>query len=115
MLGRWGKRRITRLVLGGEAIPAADEDAMLVYLTHFKPRVGVLPIFLDTELRQLGMPVRLVMGGRDVLRDAKKVSGRMKQLVPQLTTIILPEAGHAVVNARPAVFAFLVSARRLSR
>jgi len=106
-LGRWGIGRINRMVLGGQSVPADVEEAMTVLMTHFKPRVGALPIFSDRELRQLSMPVQLVMGERDPLRDAEKITARMKALVPHLTTTIIPEAGHALVRARTYVLPFL--------
>jgi pimeloyl-ACP methyl ester carboxylesterase len=99
LLGRWGIRRINRMVLGGQSVPADVEEAMTVLMTHFKPRVGALPIFSDSELRQLTMPVQLVMGGRDPLRDAEKIAARMTALVPHLTMTIIPEAGHALVGS----------------
>jgi pimeloyl-ACP methyl ester carboxylesterase len=107
LLGRWGIARINRLVLAGQSVPAEVEEAMTLLMMHFKARVGVLPLFSDTELRRLTMPVQLVMGARDALRDAEKVTARMKQLVPHLTATIVPEAGHALVNARTYVLPFL--------
>jgi pimeloyl-ACP methyl ester carboxylesterase len=95
------------MVLADQSVPAEVEEAMTVFMTHFKARVGALPIFSDTELRRLTMPVQLVMGGRDALRDAEKITARMKQLVPHLTATIIPEAGHALVNARTYVLPFL--------
>jgi pimeloyl-ACP methyl ester carboxylesterase len=109
LLGRWGIKRINRMVLGGQSVPAEVEEAMTLLMTHFKARVGTLPIFSDTELRRLTMPVQLVMGARDALRDAEKITARMKQLVPHLTAIIIPEAGHALVNARTQVLSFLAT------
>jgi pimeloyl-ACP methyl ester carboxylesterase len=109
LLGRWGIKRINRMVLGGQSVPAEVEEAMTVLMTHFKTRVGVLPIFSDAELRQLTMPVQLVMGARDTLRDAEKITARMKQLVPHLTATLIPEAGHALVNVRTYVLPFLAT------
>jgi pimeloyl-ACP methyl ester carboxylesterase len=110
LLGRWGKRRINRLVLGGQAVPAEVDEAMTLLSTHFRPRIGKLPIFTDAELRRLTMPVQLVMGGRDVMRDAEAIADRMRRLVPNLTATTIPEAGHAIVGAKTRVMSFLESA-----
>ena len=115
LLGRWGIRRINRMVLGGQSVPADVEDAMTVLMTHCKARVGVLPIFSDTELRRLTMPVQLLMGARDALRDAEKITARMQQLVPHLTATTIPEAGHALVNAKTYVLPFLATSLLLPR
>jgi pimeloyl-ACP methyl ester carboxylesterase len=109
LLGRWGIKRINRMVLAGQSVPAEVEEAMMVLMTHFKARIGALPIFSDTELQRLTMPVQLVMGARDALRDAEKITARMKQLVPHLTATIIPEAGHALVNVRTYVLPFLAT------
>jgi pimeloyl-ACP methyl ester carboxylesterase len=109
-LGRWGITRLNRMVLGGQTVPAEVEEAMTVLLMHFKARVGTLPLFSDAELRRLTMPVQLLMGDRDVLRDAQRITARMKQLVPNLTATTLPGAGHALVNARTHVLPFLAAA-----
>jgi pimeloyl-ACP methyl ester carboxylesterase len=109
LLGHWGRARIIRMVLGGQSVPPEVEAAMLVLMTHFKPRIGTLPIFSDAELQRLTMPVQLVMGGRDTLRDADAIAQRMQRLVPHLTTTIIPNAGHALVQARRFILPFLAS------
>ena len=82
---------------------------MTLLMTHFRARIGTLPIFSDTELRQLTMPVQLVTGARDVLRDADNIAARMQKLVPHLTTTIIPDAGHALVNSKTYVLPFLTT------
>ncbi len=83
---------------------------MTVLLMHFKARVGALPLFSDAELRRLTMPVQLLMGERDVLRDAQRITARMKRLVPNLAATTIPGAGHALVNAGTYVLPFLATA-----
>jgi hypothetical protein len=52
------------------------------------------------------------MGARDALRDAEKITARMKRLVPHLTATIVSDAGHAVLNTPRYVLPFLASASR---
>jgi pimeloyl-ACP methyl ester carboxylesterase len=112
LLGRWGGKRINRMVLAGQPVPAEVEEALTLLMTHFKARIGVLPIFSDTELRRLTMPVQLLMGAQDALRDAQKITARMQQLVPHLAATLVPEAGHALVNARTYILPFLAASSR---
>jgi len=72
LLGRWGIKRINRMVLGSQPASEEVDQATTLIMTHFKTRVGVLPIFSDAELQRLTMPVLLLMGARDALRDAEK-------------------------------------------
>src|SRR5262245_3552203 len=95
LLGRWGARRINRMVLGGQVVPIEVEAGMALVYQHFKPRLGVLPLFSDGELRRLTMPVQLLIGGRDTLRSAEKITARMRKLVPHLDATVIPDAGHA--------------------
>ncbi len=115
LLGGWGIKRLNHLVLGGQAVPAEVEDTMKLLMTHFKPRIGALPAFTDTELQRLTMPVQLVMGKRDALRDADKIAARMQPLIPHLTVTIMPEGGHALVNARRDILPFLATSSPASR
>jgi pimeloyl-ACP methyl ester carboxylesterase len=109
LLGRWGITCINHMVLGGQSVPAEIEEAMTVFMMHFRPRAGALPIFSDAELQRLLMPVLLLMGARDALRDAKKITARLQKLVPHMAATTIPEAGHAIVNAKIYTLPFLTA------
>ena len=106
MLGKWGMRRMTRSMFGNQVVPDGVEDVTVLVTSHFKPRMGVLPVFTDEELRRLTMPV-LLGGTRDVIRDAEKIAGRLRAYVPQVEVTIIPGAGHALLNTPPLVLPFL--------
>ncbi len=108
MLGRWGIQRINRMLLGDQVTTREFEEAMILIMTHFKTRLGTLPIFSDIELRGLRMPVLLLMGERDALRDAEKISARMQLFVSHLTTIVIPKGGHALLNTTAHILPFLI-------
>jgi len=76
-------------------------------MTHAKPPMGALPIFTDEELRRLDMPVLLLMGDRDPLRDPVKIAARLEALVPRLTSITVKDGGHALPDAQADVLALL--------
>jgi pimeloyl-ACP methyl ester carboxylesterase len=106
-LGQWGISRINRMVFGPQPIPAEANEVATLIMTHFKPRIGVLPIFSDGELQRLTMPTLLLIGQEDALRDARKVTERMRKLVPDLTAKIIPQAGHALYNTPCHIMPFL--------
>jgi pimeloyl-ACP methyl ester carboxylesterase len=111
-LGRWGIERISRMVFGPQPIPTEVNEAIILIMTHFKPRIGVLPIFSDEELRRLTMPTMLLVGQEDALRDARKVAERMRKFVPELTTKIIPQAGHALHTTSSHIIPFLAAMER---
>jgi pimeloyl-ACP methyl ester carboxylesterase len=112
LMGQWGLRRINRMVMGNQPIPQEVETATLLLMTHFNARIGALPIFSDADLQRLVMPVLLLMGSQDALRDPEKIVARMEHLVSHLTKIIVPGAGHALMNTAVHVLPFLVPAGR---
>lgn len=108
-LGRWGIERINRMVFNHQPIPEEVNAVITLIMTHFRSRMGVLPIFSDEELRRLTMPTLLLIGQEDALRDARKIAERMRKLVLQLTAIIIPQAGHALYNTTSFVMPFLAA------
>jgi len=87
--------------------PERVEQFIILIMTNFRPRIGLLPLFSDEELRRLTMPVLLLVGARDALRDGDKIAARMQKLVPDLTATIIPGAGHALFGTTPQVMPFL--------
>jgi len=115
LLGRWGIHRTNQILFGQQPVPDGVDDVTAIIMAHFKSRIGALPIFTDAELQRLSMPVLLVMGGHDALRDAKAITQRMTALVPHVTSALIPEAGHALVNIAPRILDFLATAERIEQ
>lgn len=115
LLGRWGTKRLNRIVLGKQPMAAEVEEAMLLIMTHFKARIGAIPLFSDSELQRLTMPILLLIGAQDALRDGTKIIARLQKLAPRLTASIIPEAGHALVNTTERILAFLQSTTPLNQ
>lgn len=109
LLGRWGSRRMVRLLFADQDVPEGTDEIMTTVTTHFKARTGILPIFSDEELRRLTMPVLLLGGAQDALRDTAQIAERLRALAPRLSVVIIPEAGHAVVNTRAHIMPFLAN------
>jgi pimeloyl-ACP methyl ester carboxylesterase len=92
----------------GEAEMAPEAvEATILLMTHFKTRVGAIPIFTDAELQRLVMPPFLMVGDKDVLRDAEKIVTRMQTLLPHLKAVIVPKGGHALLNTTTPILSFL--------
>jgi pimeloyl-ACP methyl ester carboxylesterase len=108
LLGKWGIRRMVRDLFGDQAVSKEVEDIVVTISSHFKPRVGVLPIFSDQELRRLTMSTLLVGGTKDIIRDMDKIRTRLQVLLPSLTVQMIPGAGHAVVNTGGYIMEFLM-------
>ena len=110
LLGGWGTARLKRLVYGNlEMDPEVDAYFSLI-TKHFKPRIEALPMFSNEELRHLTMPVLLIGGAQDSIRDVQGIAARMEKLLPQFEAVIIPDAGHVLLNTPEHTLPFLAGA-----
>jgi pimeloyl-ACP methyl ester carboxylesterase len=110
LLGRRGVEPIKRILFGNQPVSAEADEFTTVIMGHFKSRVGKLPIFSDAELQRLTMPVLLLGGAQDALRDLERIAARLEKLVPHLSVIILPVAGHVLYTTAGRIKPFLAGA-----
>ena len=109
LMGRWGEQRMTRRLFGDQPVSPEAHEITHLMMAHFKARVGVLPIFSDEELRRLVMPVLLVVGAQDALRPSERIIARMQALLPHLVAVVLPKAGHVLLNTTTHIMPFLAA------
>lgn len=109
-LGARGARRTLELVFSPQRLPPAALRAIADVGRQFKPRYGIVPRFSDAELRRLTMPVLLVGGERDALRDVPAMARRLSGLLPRLAVELVPGAGHALAGSAGRVLPFLAEA-----
>jgi pimeloyl-ACP methyl ester carboxylesterase len=105
--GRNGAEAINRITFGPQ--PVSDEAVayMNVIMTNFKARTGSMTMYSDKELKHLIMPVLFIGGARDPIHNTPAVARRLQKLLPQLTSVILPEAGHVLINTTGRTAPFL--------
>jgi pimeloyl-ACP methyl ester carboxylesterase len=107
LLGSRGTEKIKRLVLGDTEIPSELDAYLTLIMTEFKPHIGALPIFSDEELARLTMPLLLIGGDRDVIRDETAIAVRLKALAPDVQAVILPGVGHTLTETTTYTLQFL--------
>jgi len=106
MWGEWGQNRLKQYIFKGLP-PSPDLDQFLTLVNrHFRFRLGAPPLFTDAELQSLSRPVLFLAGAGDVMLNTAKTAERLQKLVPNLTSHILDEAGHAAVNLAPRVISW---------
>jgi len=115
LLGKWGRRKAMSLAAGPArknaalANPAFAEYMSLIF-KHLRARKERLPVFDDTALARLTMPVMLIAGGRDALLDSRDTRRRLERTLPRLTVRFLPEEGHFLSGQASAILDFLSAA-----
>lgn len=117
LLGPWGMRRMRKLVVGQERKdlqPQAQAivDLMKLIGRHARFRALRPPIFSDTALRSLNLPVLAIVGGRDVLIDSHETKRRLEMLTPWAEVRLLPEALHYIPNQIDVIIAFFVAQKQ---
>jgi pimeloyl-ACP methyl ester carboxylesterase len=110
LLGERGARRTLELVFSPHKLPPKALAAMVAGAREFRPRFGIVPRFSDDELRHITMPVLLVGGEQDALRDVRAIARRMAGLLPRLEVELIPNAGHALPASAGRVLPFLSEA-----
>ena len=107
--GRWGAERINRITFGKEPISEEAVEIMNAIMTHFNARIEPQPLYTDDELARLTMPVLMIGGAQDALLPTKKIAARLEDHLPQVTTLILPDKGHVLVNLAERIAPFLLN------
>jgi pimeloyl-ACP methyl ester carboxylesterase len=114
LLGDWGRKKAMQIVIGaGAGASSEGSRAYMDYVTmvqrEFRPRRERLPIFPDSALRRLAMPVLAILGGKDVILDSAETRTRLERCVPGAAIRYLPDLGHGVFGEREALLEFLTS------
>ena len=58
-------------------------------------------VFTDDELKQIDLPVLLIIGAKEKIYHLQKAIERAQRCLPDLTTEIIPEAGHLLIMDQP--------------
>jgi pimeloyl-ACP methyl ester carboxylesterase len=107
LLGPWGEKRALRLVMGGVELSEETVEYSRLISKNFTPFLGTVPVLSDDGLRRLTMPVLLVAGEKDVLLNSRKTALRAEKLLPNAKIVLLPEAGHGLIDQLQRILPFL--------
>jgi pimeloyl-ACP methyl ester carboxylesterase len=112
MCGPWGKRKTREMVLGrtpANLPPAIQKFTEFMLLIHenFRPRLVKMPVFSDTLLQRLTMPVLAIAGGKDVLLDSAGTKRRLEQNLTDVDVRYLAETGHVIIRQTAPILEFL--------
>jgi pimeloyl-ACP methyl ester carboxylesterase len=108
LLGEWGMQRSMRQLYADQPIPDGVVDVMHTIMHNYKPNFGQpFKPLTDDDLRRLTMPVFLIGGDKDVIRDNRKIAARLRSGVPQVQVTIVPGGGHALNDTIGPILAFL--------
>lgn len=112
LLGRWGRQRAQRLMLGEYREPSsAAEKAVAEFSAliskNFRQNLSKPTRFSDSQLASVKPATLLLVGGKDPWMDAGQIQHRFNALVPAAQVQILPEKGHMLGGLTHGILQFL--------
>lgn len=115
LLGPWGMRKVRELALGKmpkpESLPPAVArfmDFMALLHRHFRPRLLTFPIFSDSDLKRVTMPLFVIAGGKDAFFDNVQTVQRLRACCGHGEIEFREEAGHLLRDRTQPILAFLL-------
>ena len=108
LLGKWGDIKAIKMVMGTTEISDETIDYCRLISNNFSPFMGTVPVFSDEELKRLINPMMIIIGGKDVLINSRITAQRVKNALPNARVILLPDAGHGLIDQRERILPFLL-------
>ncbi len=105
--GKWGEVKAIKMILGTADLPEETIEYCRLISNHFTPYMGVVPVFSVEELNRLACPIMLAVGEKDMLIDSKKTVEKAKKALPHAQIVLLPGAGHGLIDQRERIIPFL--------
>ena len=117
-LGAWGKRKIIAAIMGaapGNPSPEAQKlaDFFSLITSVFKPRMITLPVLSDDQIKALGFPLFVVVGGRDVMLHTEETRDRLEALAPDAVVDFRPDMLHYIPETQKSIVPFLLDVHGL--
>ena len=112
LMGERGKAKVRELMVGNQSATHSELGLKLAEFLaeiprHFNPRLDKLPLFSDEQLSGIEAPVMAVVGGKDMMLDARMMRDRLASNIADLTLDFLPDARHFPGDRSGPIKAFL--------
>ena len=108
LFGTRGSDRLNKLI-SYKVDTGADYSAFAeLAARHFKPLTEPIPMFSDSELKMIKMPVQYFGGDHDVLLNTEATAARLRKFVPHAEINLLKETGHVVIGQTEQILRFIM-------
>ncbi len=107
--GRRGKEQLMYLLNGKQELALEAVQYSCLIAENFNPRLEIVPLFSDEELRRIFMPVLLIAGEKDILLPSELTADRLLRCVPQAEVDLRVESGHILVGFSNRILSFLTT------
>ncbi len=96
--GEKGIKKLMTKVNGGEEMPKEIIDYQILIGKNFNYRREVIPIYSDSDLKKLTMPVSFFVGEKDIMLHSKSTADRLGSLLSHAEINFLKDRGHTIVH-----------------
>ena len=97
------KRFINGASIKGYSRQDLVQEQMMVAVPHLRNRNFMRPVFHDEELGQVSAPCLLLIGDHEIMYEPVKAAARACELIPNLTTKLVPNASHMLNSDQPEI------------
>lgn len=104
MLPRTLRHRMAGVVDNG----VLREDGLVELMRagwSFRRRVPIPPAYTDEQIREVSVPVQVLLGARSALLDAQALAARLADIAPSWRVEIVPGTGHSLPVEAPDLVA----------
>ncbi|MEV0627772.1 alpha/beta fold hydrolase [Nonomuraea wenchangensis] len=104
MLPRTLRHRMAGVVGNG----VLREDGLVELMRagwSFRRRVLIPPVYTDEQIREVSVPVQVLLGERSALLDARALAARLAGIAPSWRVEIVPGTGHSLPVEAPDLVA----------
>lgn len=97
------RRRVLRWISGGADVDESVPEARLIAasMVDFVLRLPPPRLIAEDQLRELGIPVLAVLGGRSVMLNPARAADRARKLLSHGKVEVWPDASHAISGEYP--------------
>ncbi len=109
LLGERGMDKLYKKINGNQPLPEVVLEYQKLIGKNFNFRREKIPLFSDLELKQLSMPVLLLVGEKDIMFHSAVIAKRLGDLLPHAKINVLPGDGHTLIHLTDKIISFLKS------
>jgi pimeloyl-ACP methyl ester carboxylesterase len=107
-LGDYGLRKINKIIYHKETVHEEMEKFSRLINKSFKTRIVVPPIFSDSEISKINIPVYLIVGEKDALVHSVQTVERIERILPNSQIELRKDVGHVLLNTSENIIRFLL-------
>lgn len=106
-LGEKGIDKLYYKVNGDKPMPETILNYQRLIVKNFNYRKGKMPIFKDSELRNLKIPIALFVGEKDIMLKSSETKERAERLLTNSSVNYITGAGHSITGISKDIIKFL--------